>query len=181
MRASAPTSRDCPKSSRRCRPKPEATRADLAAALALRVPGLLARAPTRATPVITDLRGHWARPWIVATLRAGVLDAYPNHTFQPAGRVPRAELAQAVSRTLDLLAGQGDRRAEAWKRAAPEFTDLPREHPAYAAAAQATAAGVLDAPADGFAPTRAVSGQEVLEAVSRLQRLAGPLAGRDRR
>ncbi len=76
--------------------KPEATRADLAAALALRVPGLLARAPTRATPVITDLRGHWARPWIVATLRAGVLDAYPNHTFQPAGAVTRAELALAV-------------------------------------------------------------------------------------
>ena len=161
--------------------KPEAARADLAAALALRVPGLLARAPTRATPVITDLRGNWARPWIVATLRAGVLDAYPNHTFQPAGRVTRAELAQAVSRTLDLLAGQGDRRAEAWRRAAPEFTDLPREHPAYAAAAYATAAGVLDAPADGFASTRAVSGQELLEAVSRLQRLAGPLAGRDRR
>ncbi len=161
--------------------KSEATRADLAAALALRVPGLLARAPTRAMPVITDLRGQWARPWIVATLRAGVLDAFPNHTFQPAGGVQRAELAHAVSRTLDLLAAQGDRRAEAWQHAAPEFTDLPRDHPAYAAAAQATAAGVLDAPANGFAPTRAVSGQEVLDAVSRLQRLAGPLAGRDRR
>jgi tetratricopeptide (TPR) repeat protein len=160
---------------------PEATRADLAAALGLRVPGLLARAQTRATPVITDLRGHWARPWIVATLRAGVLDAYPNHTFQPAGRVPRAELALAVRKTLDLLAGQGDRRAEAWQRATPELADVPRSHPAYAAAAQAVAAGVLDAPANVFAPTRAVSGQEVLEAVSRLQRLAGPLAGRDRR
>ena len=161
--------------------RPEATRADLAAALALRVPGLLARAPTRATPVITDLRGHWARPWIVATLRAGVLDAFPNHTFQPAGVVRRAELAQALSRALDLLAGQGDRRADSWHRAAPEFTDLPREHPAYAAAARATAAGVLEAPVNGFAPTRVVSGQELLEAVSRLQRLAGPLAGRDRR
>ena len=31
-----------------------------------------------------------------------------------------------------------------------------------------------------FGPTRPVSGQEVLDAVSRLQRLAGPLAGRDR-
>ena len=160
--------------------KAEATRADLAAALALRVPGLLARAPARDTPVITDLGGHWARPWIVVTLRAGVLDAYPNHTFQPASRVRRAELAQAVLRTIELLVAQGDRRAEAWQRAAPEFTDVPRAHPAYAAAAQATAAGVLDAPGGVFAPMRSVSGQEVLEAVSHLQRLAGPLAGRDR-
>jgi tetratricopeptide (TPR) repeat protein len=161
--------------------KAEATRADLAAALALRVPGLLARAPARATPVITDLRGQWARPWIVATLRAGVLDAYPNHTFQPASHVRRAELALAVLRTLELLAAQGDRRAGQWQKATPEFRDVPPQHPAYAAAAQATAAGVLDAPDSVFAPTRSVSGQEVLEAVSHLQRLAGPLAGRDRR
>ena len=161
--------------------KPEAARADLAAALALRVPGLLARAPSRATPVITDLRGHWARPWIVATLRAGVLEAYPNHTFQPGARVPRAELAQAVRRTLELLASQGDRRADAWQHATPQFVDVPPVHPAYAAVAQATASGVLEAPGGEFAPTRSVSGQEVLEAVSRLQRLAGPLAGRDRR
>ena len=161
--------------------KAEATRADLAAALALRVPGVLARAPARATRVITDLRGQWARPWIVATLRAGVLDAYPNHTFQPASRVRRAELAVAVLRTLELLAAQGNRQADQWQRASPKFTDLPPQHPAYAAAAQATAAGVLDAPGGVFAPTRSVSGQEVLEAVSHLQRLAGPLAGRDRR
>ncbi len=161
--------------------KVEASRADLAAALGLRVPGLLARAPARSTPVITDLRGHWARPWILGTVRAGVLDAYPNHTFQPDGRVSRAELALAVLRALELLAGQGDRRAEGWRRSDLEFTDLPRSHPAYAAAAQAVAAGVLDAPAGEFAPTRRVSGQDVLEAVARMQRLAGPLAGRDRR
>jgi tetratricopeptide (TPR) repeat protein len=161
--------------------KADASRADLAAALAVRVPGLLSRAPARPTPVITDVRGHWARPFIVATLRAGVLDAYPNHTFQPTGRVTRAELAHAVLRTLDLLASQGDGRAEGWRRAAPEFTDLAPSHPAYAAAAQSVAAGVLEPSAGEFEPTRPVSGLDVLEAVSRVQRLAGPLAGRDRR
>jgi tetratricopeptide (TPR) repeat protein len=161
--------------------KPEATRADLAAALALRVPGLLTRAPARATPVITDVRGHWARPWIVAVLRAGVIDAYPNHTFQPGGIVRRAELAMAAQRTLELLSSQGDRRAGQWQRAAPAFSDLPPSHPAYAAAAMAVGAGVLDGAGDTFGPTRPVSGQDVLDAVSRLQRLAGPLAGRDRR
>ena len=161
--------------------RPEATRADLASALALRVPGLLARAPAKATPVLTDLGTHWARPWILATLRAGVLDAYPNHTFQPAGRVSRADLAQAVGRTLGLLAAQGDRRAQSWQHSEAEFSDVPSAHPAYRAVAQATAAGVLSPVNGEFGPTRPVSGQEVLDAVSRLQRLAGPLAGRDRR
>jgi hypothetical protein len=132
-------------------------------------------------PVLTDLGTHWARPWILATLRAGVLEAYPNHTFQPAGRVSRADLAQAIGRALGLLAAQGDRRAESWQHAEPEFADVPKAHPAYRAAAQATAAGVLLQVNGEFGPTRPMSGQDVLDAVSRLQRLAGPLAGRDRR
>ena len=44
---------------------------------------------------LEDLRGHWARPWILTAVRAGVLDAYPNHTFQPGAVVKRAELADA--------------------------------------------------------------------------------------
>lgn len=161
--------------------KPEATRADLAAAIGIRIPGLLARAPARATPVITDVRTAWARPWILAAVRAGILDVYPNHTFQPGAPVRRTDLALATTRTLGLLAAQGDRRAREWQAAAPAFADLPRAHPAYAAAAQSVGAGVLSAPGDAFDPARLVTGQELLEAVSRLQQLAGPLAGRDRR
>jgi tetratricopeptide (TPR) repeat protein len=161
--------------------RPQATRADLAAAIGIRVPGLLARAPARATPVVTDLRATWARPWILATIRAGIIDAYPNHTFQPGAPVRRADLAAAAARTLGLLASQGDRRARDWQAAAPVFTDLPRSHPEYAAAAQAVGAGVLTAIDGAFEPARLITGQELLDAVSRLQRLAGPLAGRDRR
>ena len=161
--------------------KPEAFRADLAAALAIRLPGLLARAPSRSTPVLTDLRGHWARPWILTTVRAGVLDAYANHTFQPAGVVRRAELADAASRVLSILGAQGDRRAAQWKQAAPAFSDLPSSHPAYRAAADAVGAGVLAARDGAFDAASAVSGKEMLDAVAALQRLAGPLAGRDRR
>jgi S-layer homology domain len=145
------------------------------------VPGLLARAPARVTPVITDVRATWARPWILAAVRAGILDVYPNHTFQPGAHVRRADLAMAATRTLELLAAQGDRRAREWQASAPAFSDLPRTHPAYPAAAHSVGAGVLSAPGDAFEPARLVTGPELLEAVSRLQRLAGPLAGRERR
>jgi tetratricopeptide (TPR) repeat protein len=156
----------------------EATRADLAAAIAIRLPGLLARAPARATPVLTDIRGTWARPWIMTTVRSGILEPFPNHTFQPAAPVRRADVAVAVSRVLQLLAAQGDRRGADWQAATPSFADLPPSHPAYRAAAVADAAGVMHADGGLFRPNAGITGREVLEAVARLQRLAGPLAGR---
>jgi tetratricopeptide (TPR) repeat protein len=158
--------------------RPEAARADLAAAIAIRLPGLLARAPARPTPVLTDIRGSWARPWILAAVRAGVLDAYPNHTFQPGSAVRRGDLANATSRVLALLAAQGDRRASEWQTAQRKFSDLPPDHPAYRSAATAVAAGAIDAVDGAFRPTALVTGRELVEAVARLQRLAGPLSGR---
>lgn len=158
--------------------QPQATRADLAAALGIRLPGLLARAPARPTPVLTDLRAHWARPWILASVRAGVLEGFPNHTFQPSAIVTRADLAVAVARVLDLLAAEGDRRAIEWRAATASFTDLPPAHPAQAAAARAVTSGVISGSGQMFDPARPVSGRELVEAVSRLQRLAGPLAAR---
>jgi Tfp pilus assembly protein PilF len=156
----------------------EATRADLAATVGIRLPGMLSRAPARATPVLTDVRGSWARPWIMATVRAGVLDAYPNHTFQPASALRRTDLADASARVIALLAAHGDRRATEWQSAKRAFSDLGPDHPAYRSASVAVAAGVLE-PLDGaFKPTAVVTGRDLVDAVARLQRLAGPLAGR---
>ncbi|HEY8535975.1 MAG TPA: tetratricopeptide repeat protein, partial [Vicinamibacterales bacterium] len=161
--------------------RPTASRADLAAALGLRLPGVLARAPQRPTPVLTDLGDHWAQTWALGAVRAGVMDAFPNHTFQPDEVVRRADLATAAARVIQLLAVLGDRRADGWRQASVNFPDLPPEHPSHAAAAAAVAAGVMEPGAGGaFEPTRAVNGAELLEAVARLQRLAGPLASRDR-
>lgn len=160
---------------------PTASRGDLATALGLRLAGLLARAPARPTPVITDLRGHWAQPWVLTAVRAGVMEAYSNHTFQPGGLVRRADLAAAVARAVELLAAQGDPRAAAWQQATPPFSDVAAGHPSYSAAAVAVASGVLEpAAGDAFEPTRPVTGGEVLEAIDRLRRLAGPLAAAER-
>ena len=59
-----------------------------------------ARAPTPV--VMTDTRGNWAAPWILSVTRAGLMEPYPNHTFQPNALVRRGDLAQAVSRALAL-------------------------------------------------------------------------------
>jgi tetratricopeptide (TPR) repeat protein len=150
------------------------TRAQLAALLGVRLEGLLRRARSTNTAVITDLRGQWAAPWILAVTRAGVMDPFPNHTFQPAGTVRRIDLAQAVSRVLTLIAAEKPRLAPRWRDGRPRFADVGPAHPSYPAAARAVSAGIL-APLDGETCqlSRIVTGAEAADAVSRLAALAG--------
>ena len=50
---------------------------------------------------MTDVRGHWAQRWILQITQAGLMDAFPNHTFQPGQLVRRADLARIVSRAIE--------------------------------------------------------------------------------
>ncbi len=145
---------------------PQITRGDLAALLGLRVVPLLP-APRRAGVVVTDARGHWAATWIVAVTRGGLMDVFPNHTFQPRAAVRRVELAQVVSRVLGALPPSANRRA------AQAIADVPAEHLSYPAISAAVGAGVIPL-LDGnvFRPSRAVSGTEAVEVVGRLESLA---------
>jgi len=150
------------------------TRAQLAALLGLRLEGLLRRGRGGNPVVMTDLRGNWASPWIMAVTRAGVMEAFSNHTFQPANTVRRGDLAQAVSRVLTLIAAEKPRLAARWRDPRPHFSDVSPSNIGYPAAARAVSSGVM-APIDGdtFQLTRPVTGPEALEAVSRLEALAG--------
>ncbi len=67
---------------------------------------------------MTDTRGSWAGPWILTVTRAGVMEAYPNHTFQPGAVVRRADLAEAARRVLSLIAAEKPALASSWLRRA---------------------------------------------------------------
>ena len=82
------------------------SREQLAALVGVRLDGLFKRAPRRNAVVITDTRGSWAAPWIMSVTRAGVMEVYPNHTFQPEAVVRRGDLAEAASRVLSLIAAE---------------------------------------------------------------------------
>ena len=64
--------------------------------------------------LITDVRRHWAATWIMAVARAGVMEPYANHAFQPATPVRRIDLAQVVSRLLERIAEATPDRAHPW-------------------------------------------------------------------
>lgn len=156
---------------------PTLTRAQLAALVGIRLDELLARSGRRAAVVLTDTRGNWAAPWILAVARAGIMEGYPNHTFQPGAIVRRADLATAASRALTLIAAQDPRIGAAWRNARHRFPDVSPAHLSYPAASMAVEAGVMATMADGsFQLSRPVTGEEALAAVGRLEELAGARA-----
>lgn len=152
---------------------PTVTRAQLAALLGVRLEDLLRRSRAANGAVITDLRGNWASPWILAVTRAGVMDPFPNHTFQPGGSVRRGDLAAAVSRVLTLIAAEKPRVAARWRDPRPRFADVSPNHLSYPAAARSVSAGIMSTlDGDTFQLSRVVTGAEAAEAVNKLAALA---------
>lgn len=149
------------------------TRAQLAALLGVHLEDLLRRARGSNAVVTTDTRSSWAAPWIMAVTRAGVMEPFPNHTFQPSVMVRRGDLASAVSRVLTLIAAEKPKLAVKWRDPRPRFSDLPPTHLSYPAAARSVSSGVLAQAEDSaFQPARPVTGAEALDAVSKLEALA---------
>jgi Flp pilus assembly protein TadD len=154
---------------------PQITRGDLAALIGVRLAPLLQNDRRNAAVVVTDIRNHWAANWILAVTRAGVMDSFPNHTFQPRAPVRRVDLAQVVGRLLTRIAAAKPAAAAQWTGARLKFPDLAAGHVAYSAASAAVAAGIMAVmlPDGRFEPSRPVSGAEAVEAVRKLEALAG--------
>ena len=153
---------------------PRVTRADLAALVGARLETWIAQVPPTSAGLITDVREHWAQRWILAVTRAGLMEVYPNHTFQPGDVVQRGDLAWVVSRALTIAAARRTTPSPSWMDEKPIFPDLPPSHASYPAAALAVAAGVLaTGPENIFQPSRPVSGAEAVAAVERLEEMVG--------
>jgi tetratricopeptide (TPR) repeat protein len=151
------------------------TRAQLSALLAVRLEPLLTQSRRVNAVVITDTRGNWASAHILTVARAGVMEVYANHTFQPDAIVRRADLAQAASHVLELIAARSPQLAAAWRNARTrKFPDVGPRHLNYQAVSLAVEAGVMStAPGGSFELTRPVTGAEALAAVDKLQELGG--------
>lgn len=151
----------------------QVTRADLAALIGIRLGGLLQGSQRADAALITDVRSSWAQTWIMAVARAGIIEPFANHQFQPRTLVRRADLAQAMARLLSRVAAQRPAAAKGWESARLRFSDLAPSHLAYPAASAAVAAGVMKTAADNaFQPSRQVTGQEAIDAVAKIEALA---------
>ncbi len=151
---------------------PAVTRAQLAALISVQLADLVNRAPQRSPAVLTDVRNHWASASIMAVTRAGFMDGFPNHTFQPSATIRRADLASAASRILNVIALDRPQFAARLRAARHTFPDLPPGHLNYPSASVAVEAGVMQTREDGsFELARPVTGVEAFAAIRRLQGL----------
>jgi len=149
----------------------QVTRAQVAALIGLRLEALLASAPRRVTEVATDVRGHWAASWILPVTQVGIMEIFPNHTFQPNAIVRRGDLARFVYEMLAAASAGRPGELARWSAAQARFADLPSTHLVYRAASTAVAAGAMTAEDGRFQPARPVTGSELLAAVARIERL----------
>jgi tetratricopeptide (TPR) repeat protein len=148
------------------------TRADLAALIGVRLGALLGARRTDAA-LITDVRNNWAATWIMAVARAGVMEPFANHAFQPRAVVRRVDLAQAVARLLPAASARNPAALTSWQTARLKFSDLSSGHLAYPAASAVVAAGVMStAPGGAFQPSRAVTGAEATAAIAKVEEIA---------
>jgi tetratricopeptide (TPR) repeat protein len=152
---------------------PQITRGDLAALIGVRLAGLLQGPPQHDAVLLTDVRGHWASAWILTVAKAGIMEPYANHAFQPRAGVRRSDFAQIAARLLGRISPRNGAGARTWENARLKFADLAAGHLAYPAASIAVASGVMTVgPDNAFQPGRAVTGPEAIEAIDRLAALA---------
>jgi tetratricopeptide (TPR) repeat protein len=149
------------------------TRADVAALIAVRLESLIARAQPRQV-IITDVRGHWAQPWIASVVRAGVMDPLPTYGLEPARLVRRNELAATVSRLITLIAAAKPDLVKKLVNSRVTINDVPATHLSYAAVAVAVASGVMPLSNGNFELLRGVTGAEAMDIIGRLEALARP-------
>jgi tetratricopeptide (TPR) repeat protein len=149
------------------------TRGDLAALIGIRLEDVL-RGAQRQPEVMTDLGGHWSASYATQVVRAGVMDAFENHTFQPGARVRRVDLAVAVSRLLTRIAAtRPELRARLAAR--PTIADVAPRHVNYPQIAAAVVSGAMPLlPGDRFDVAGTVAGTEAIETLDRVRALAGP-------
>jgi tetratricopeptide (TPR) repeat protein len=157
---------------------PTVTRAQLAAVLGVRLDPLFKRMDRTTAVVITDTRANWASPWILSVARAGVMEVYANHTFQPSGIVRRADLARAASQVLALIADEKPALGAQWRNAARRrFPDVSQGHLSYPSVSLVVEAGVMTPAEDGsFQLARPATGAEAIAAVKKLEDLANTRA-----
>jgi hypothetical protein len=146
-------------------------RAQIAALIGVRLESLLAKTQPRQL-IITDVRGHWAQPWISPVVRSGVMETLPNYEFEPAREIRRGEMATVVSRILGLIAAVNPGSARKWQSAKVSITDVAPTHLSYPAVSAAVASGVMTLSNGNFELLRALSGLEAIDIVSRLEALS---------
>ncbi len=119
--------------------------------------------------IATDINGNWAAQYIRKLLQLGVLEVFPNHTFQPETFVSRIDLARSFGAVLKLLNPSAYVTAKRSAGYDHLFTDVSTEYIYYEPAAVCASLGILQVGDSGeFGFQGKVSGPDLVLAVAAL-------------
>jgi tetratricopeptide (TPR) repeat protein len=142
------------------------TREQLAALLCVELRTAFDSIAPSSSVIATDIADSWAVEYVRRAVGTGVLEVYPNHTFQPKAFVSRMDLARALARAFQILAPDAYGPALESSRSHDGFSDIDRGNPGYDAAAMSVTLELIERGEGGeFEPQRLVSGEEAAAAV----------------
>lgn len=148
---------------------PRLTREQLAALLFVKLRPAFEQQAGPGSVIATDIGDSWADHYIRQVVASGLMDIFPNHTFQPQAFVRRSDLAKALAAAVEAL---GEPVTGSSTRT---IADMPADNLNYPAVALVVSLGLLSLDDMGqFEPHRFVTGLEAVEAVDSLaERILG--------
>ena len=139
------------------------TREQVAALIVRYFPQVTERPQT--PQIVTDIDTSWARAEIQTVIDSGVMNTFPNHTFDPSAAVTRGDLATAFARLIRVLG------LPSVNAAALPTPDVPPTSSQYRDVQLVLALSVMRLQdAGGFGVSDSVSGADAVQAAERLLR-----------
>lgn len=146
--------------------KQEISREDVAALLAVKFQDFLDATETK-PPILGDIATSWASKYILKITSLGILDPFPNHTFQPNKILTRAEMAEILMRLIELLKQQGYRFIQQIPPERIQIVDVSPENYFYKSITQVVSYQIMTLTAEQrFRSEHPVSGEEAMQTVS---------------
>jgi tetratricopeptide (TPR) repeat protein len=123
-------------------------------------------------PIIIDIATSWASKYILMVTAGGIMDVYPNHTFQPTRIITRAEMAEILLRLVDNLTLYGYSLIQHIPPDSVEISDVSYDNYYYQPILKIISYDIMGLTSERtFNPDRAVSGQEAIQFLDIIQAL----------
>jgi tetratricopeptide (TPR) repeat protein len=121
-------------------------------------------------PEATDIENHWAKNWIEDVIKAGAIDAFPDHTFRPDEKITRSNYAMFLQNILVTITGDQS-LATKYIGTPQRFPDVNPTHYSYNAICLMVDRGIMKANTiDGsFGISQPVSGADALLIIREFQ------------
>ncbi len=143
--------------------KEATSREEMAALLAVKFKGIIDETKAK-PPIIIDISTSWASKFILTMTSLGILEIYPNHTFQPQKIITRAEMAEILLRLINLLKKKGYPLIQQFPPEMIQISDVSPDNYYYNPITQIISYQIMDLDAEkAFRPEQPVSGQEAIK------------------